>query len=80
MAIRGTDHRDAPECFGRAECYGCLWREECVRATLSRPPDRRYGPRRRNASVRSQSDREGSITNDMDQVPTNDANGPQRRT
>lgn len=79
MAARGVLHRDVPECFGHAECYGCLWREECVVATLTRPPDRRYGPRRRNASVKPQSDAEGPITSDVDQVPTSDVSGPQRR-
>ena len=47
MAARGVPHRDAPECFGQAQCHGCLWRAECVEATLGRPRDRRYGPRRR---------------------------------
>ena len=47
MAARGVPHRDVPECFGQAQCHGCLWREECVEATLTRPPDRRYGPRKR---------------------------------
>ena len=47
MAARGVPHRDVPECFGQAQCHGCLWREECVEATLGRPRDRRRGPRRR---------------------------------
>ena len=29
MASRGVNHRDVPECFGRAPCAGCLWREGC---------------------------------------------------
>lgn len=29
MASRGVPHRDVPECFGRAPCAGCMWREEC---------------------------------------------------
>ena len=29
MASRGVPHRDVPECFGRASCAGCLWREGC---------------------------------------------------
>lgn len=46
MAARGVPHRDVPECFGQAQCHGCLWRAECVEATLGRPPDRRYGPKK----------------------------------
>ena len=49
-----------------------------VEATLSRPTDRRYGPRRGNASVKPQSDRDGEIARDMDQVPKSEASGPQR--
>lgn len=26
---RDAPHRDVPECFGRADCIGCLWRREC---------------------------------------------------
>ncbi len=66
MAGREWSGKGLPECFGQAECFGCLWRDECVSATLTRPPDRRCGPRRRNAAVKSQSDREGPITNDME--------------
>ena len=29
MASRGVPHRDVPECFGQAQCHGCLWRAEC---------------------------------------------------
>ena len=79
MAARGVPHRDVPECFGQAQCHGCLWRAECVEATLGRPRDRRCGPRRRNAAVKPQSDRDGAIARDMDQVPKSDANGSQRR-
>lgn len=44
--MRGVSHTSVPECFGRADCMGCLWREECVRATLGKR-DRRYEPRKR---------------------------------
>lgn len=47
MAGREWSGKGLPECFGQAQCHGCLWRAECVEATLSRPPDRRYGPRKR---------------------------------
>ena len=71
--MRGVSHSTVPPCFGEADCMGCLWREECVKVTLSRPPDRRDGPRRRNAAVGSQRDAEGTITNEVNQVPTSDA-------
>lgn len=48
MVMRGVSHSTVPPCYGQADCIGCLWRDECVRATLSRPPDRRYGPKRRS--------------------------------
>ena len=79
MAGREWSGRGYPECFGQAQCHGCLWRAECVEATLGRPRDRRCGPRRRNAAVKPQSDRDGAIARDMDQVPKSDANGSQRR-
>lgn len=80
MAARGVPHRDVPECLGQAQRHGCLWRAECVSATLSRPPDRRYGPRRGNGPVKPQSDRDGAIARDMDQVPKSEAKAPQRRS
>lgn len=49
MVMRGVSHSTVPPCFGEADCMGCLWREECVKVTLSRPPDRRYGPRKRRS-------------------------------
>ena len=79
MAGREWSGKGLPECFGQAQCHGCLWRAECVEATLSRPPDRRCGPRRGNGPVKPQSDRDGAIARDMDQVPKSDAKAPQRR-
>lgn len=77
--MRGVSHTSVPECFGRADCMGCLWREECVRATLGKR-DRRYGPRkRRNAPVGSRNDAEGTIADGVDQVPMSDCIEPQRR-
>ena len=46
MAGREWSGKGLPECFGQAQCHGCLWRAECVEATLGRPPDRRYGPKK----------------------------------
>ena len=36
MASRDVNHRDVPECFGHADCLGCMWRTECE-GTRERP-------------------------------------------
>lgn len=46
MVMRGVSHSTVPPCYGQADCMGCLWRDECVRATIGKR-DRRYGPRKR---------------------------------
>lgn len=58
--MRGVSHSTVPPCFGEADRMGCLWREECVKVTLSRPPDRRYGPRKRRRPPDSDSGSQGT--------------------
>ena len=50
MVGREWSGKGLPECFGQAQCHGCLWRAECVEATLGRPRDRRRGPRKRRSA------------------------------
>ena len=53
MASRGVPHRDVPECFGRAPCAGCLWREECegLRERPRKPTDALAARLRENVAV-----------------------------
>ena len=53
MASRGVPRRNVPECFGRAPCAGCLWREECdgLRERPRKPTDALAGRLRENVAV-----------------------------
>ena len=53
MASRGVPHRDVPECFGRADCHGCLWRAECegFRERQRKPTDALAARLRENVAV-----------------------------
>lgn len=53
MASRGVPHRDVPECFGHADCLGCMWREECegFRERPRRAHDALAGRLRENEAV-----------------------------
>ena len=53
MAARGVPHRDVPECFGQAQCHGCLWRAECegLRERPRRAHDALVGRLRENEAV-----------------------------
>ena len=53
MASRGVPHRDVPECFGHADCLGCMWRTECegFRERPRRAADALAGRLRENVAV-----------------------------
>ena len=53
MASRGVPHRDVPECFGQAQCHGCLWRAECegLRERPRKPTDALAARLRENVAV-----------------------------
>ena len=53
MASRGVNHRDVPECFGHADCLGCMWREECegLRERPRKATDALAGRLRENVAI-----------------------------